>query len=110
MSAVLLSDLKRRLALALASRDELRVIDRVLTAIEQLRAGRLGAGDELAAGHRHATADDAAACPFEPVDLPEVCAGLVRQFRDPAYHVEREGAPRTHLRAQLELALKAVQA
>lgn len=36
-------------------------------------------------GHRHATEDDAIACPFEPDDLPVVCAGLVRTVRDPAY-------------------------
>lgn len=58
-----------------------------------------------ACGHRHASAGEATLCPFESADLPEVCAGLVRKVRDPDYHVEREGPPRTHLRAQLELAL-----
>lgn len=60
-----------------------------------------------ACGHRHATADDAAACPFEPSGLPEVCAGLVRQVRDPAYSVPRQGRARSHRRPQLELALGA---
>lgn len=60
-----------------------------------------------ACGHRHVTADEATACPFEPDDLPEVCAGLVRQFRDPDYRVLREGPARSHRRAQLELALGA---
>lgn len=59
-----------------------------------------------ACGHRHATAELAAACPFEPVDLPEVCSGLVRRFRDPDYRVDREGPARSHRRPQLELALE----
>lgn len=40
--------------------------------------------------HRHATADEATQCPFEPVHLPEVCAGLVREVRDPAYRAPGE--------------------
>lgn len=60
-----------------------------------------------ACGHRHATADDAAACPFEPASLPEVCAGLVRQVRDPDYRTLREGPARSHRRPQLDLDLEA---
>jgi hypothetical protein len=36
-----------------------------------------------ACSHRQATTDEATMCPLEPADLPEVCAGLVRRFRDP---------------------------
>ena len=36
-------------------------------------------------GHRHATADEATMCPFEPEPCPVESAGLVRRFRDPAY-------------------------
>jgi hypothetical protein len=59
-----------------------------------------GAGRGLGAcGHRHATAAEATRCPYKPGELPEVCAGLVREVRDPAYRVEREGAPRSHRRS-----------
>jgi hypothetical protein len=36
-------------------------------------------------GHRHATADEATMCPWEPNPLPPVGAGLVVQVRDPEY-------------------------
>lgn len=52
-----------------------------------------------ACGHRHASSDEATMCPFEPADLPGVCAGLVRQVRDPDYRAQRE-QPRAR---QLEL-------
>lgn len=42
-------------------------------------------------GHRHATPDEATLCPFEPANLPDVCAGLVREVRDPDYRAQREG-------------------
>jgi len=40
--------------------------------------------------HRHSDADAATACPFEPAKLPDVCAGLVCQVRDPEYLSTRE--------------------
>ena len=53
-------------------------------------------------GHRHASADEATACPWEPAEVPPVGAGLVRQVRDPLYVTAGQelAAPR-----QLELAL-----
>lgn len=52
-----------------------------------------------ACGHRHVTPGEATLCPFEPLALPDVCAGLVREVRDPDYR-----APRERRRArQLEL-------
>lgn len=60
-----------------------------------------------ACGHRHATAGEATLCPFEPAGLPEVCAGLVREVRDPTYRTLREGRARSHRRPQLDLALEA---
>lgn len=63
-----------------------------------------------ACGHRHGSVDEATLCPFEPPGLPEVCAGLVRQVRDPDYRTPREGLgpgrDRKRARArQLELEL-----
>lgn len=63
-----------------------------------------------ACGHRHGSADEATACPFEPSGLPDVCAGLVREVRDPEYRAQREGLgpgrERKRARArQLELEL-----
>lgn len=49
-----------------------------------------------ASGHHHATTAEATLCPYKPGGLPEVCAGFVREVRDPAYRVEREGASRSH--------------
>lgn len=60
-----------------------------------------------ACGHRHASAGEATSCPFEPADLPAVCAGLVREVRDPTYRTLREGRARTHRRPQLELPIEA---
>lgn len=63
-----------------------------------------------ACGHRHATAEEATVCPFEPAGLPEVCAGLVRQVRDPLYATigQRIAAARCGGRwLQLELGLEA---
>lgn len=40
--------------------------------------------------HRHATRDEAIACPWEPVPWPEVCDLLVRQVRTEG---GREGKP-----------------
>jgi hypothetical protein len=67
-------------------------------------AGGRGLG---ACGHRHATDDDAAACPFEPGDLPEVCAGLVREVRDPDYTAPEDGYAWRRRPRQFELALEA---
>lgn len=39
-------------------------------------------------GHRHASSDEATACPWEPAGLPAIGAGLVREVRDPM-HVTR---------------------
>lgn len=36
-----------------------------------------------ACGHRHPDAGEATLCPFEPDGLPIICAGLVREVRDP---------------------------
>lgn len=61
-----------------------------------------------ACGHRHATADEATRCPFEPASLPEVCAGLVRQVRDPEYRAWGERRPgKVAMARQLELELGA---
>lgn len=67
-------------------------------------AGGEGLG---ACGHRHATADEATVCPFEPAALPDVCAGLVREVRDPEYRTEgqRIAVARDRRPQQLELAL-----
>jgi hypothetical protein len=52
-------------------------------------------------GYRHATSGEATLCPFEPSGLPDACAGLVREVRDPDYR-----APGERRRArQLELDL-----
>lgn len=64
-----------------------------------------------ACGHRHSTADEATLCPFEPATLPNVCAGLVREVRDPDYRAPLEGLgpgrERKRARArQLELELE----
>lgn len=59
-------------------------------------------------GHRHATAGEATACPFEPPAPPDECAGLVRQVRDPDYVTvgQRIAAAReARLPQQLELDL-----
>lgn len=58
-----------------------------------------------ACGHRHASADEATSCPWEPERAPLVSSGLVRKIRDPDYHVLREGPARSHRRPQLDLAL-----
>jgi hypothetical protein len=63
-----------------------------------------------ACGHRHATADEATLCPFEPERLPDVCAGLVREVRDPEYVTEGQrihAAEQARRPQQLELALDA---
>jgi hypothetical protein len=69
-------------------------------------------------GHRHLTADEARACPWEPDQVPAVGAGLVVWIRDPDYappHLsdpaylarrrERRGVRRAPF--QLEFALEA---
>lgn len=56
-----------------------------------------------ACGHRHPDADEATLCPFEPADLPEVCAGLVRQVRDPDYRTPNHQRRGRWRRPQLDL-------
>lgn len=58
-------------------------------------------------GHRHATPDEATLCPFEPERLPDVCAGLVREVRDPDYRTPGQvlAAARVARGQQLELQL-----
>lgn len=59
--------------------------------------------------HCHANADEATACPFEPANLPDACAGLVRQVRDPRYATEGQriaAAAQARRPRQLELALE----
>ncbi|HZJ63919.1 MAG TPA: hypothetical protein VFD36_10420 [Kofleriaceae bacterium] len=62
-----------------------------------------------ACGHRHATADEATTCEFDPDAAPVESAGLVRQVRDPAYKAPEQAYARGLARRsrQLELALEA---
>lgn len=60
-----------------------------------------------ACGHHHATADEATACAFEPDGLPVMCAGLIRQVRDPDYVTVGQRIAAARLPQQLELALEA---
>ncbi len=60
-------------------------------------------------GHRHATADEATMCPFDPDGAPVESAGLVREVRDPAYKAPEQlyAAGLKRRSRQLELALEA---
>ena len=62
-----------------------------------------------ACGHRHATADEATLCPFDPEDAPIESAGIVREVRDPSYTAPEQLYARGLKRRspQLELALEA---
>lgn len=60
--------------------------------------------------HRHATREDALACPWEPDPLPPIGAGVVTWTRDPEYRTVGEvmaEARRAAQPRQLELALEA---
>lgn len=56
-----------------------------------------------ACGHRHVDAGEATLCQFEPASLPVVCAGLVREVRDPEYRTPRHRDRGKWRRPQLSL-------